>query len=58
MLPTPKPVAVLRGLMNKPMVWRVPIVNASVPAAASNTSQTAQTRAGDVLFDMVNPDKG
>ena len=41
MLPRPRPVEVLRALRNRPMLWRVPMVSANVPAAASNTSQTA-----------------
>ena len=43
MLPTPRPVAVFIGLMKRPMVWRVPMVRAKVPAAASSTSQRAGT---------------
>jgi len=35
MLPSPSPVAVLSGPRNKPIDWRVPIVSAKVPAAAS-----------------------
>ena len=41
MLPRPSPVEVLIGERNRPMVWRVPIVSAKVPAAASSTSQSA-----------------
>ena len=41
MLPSPSPVEVLIGERNRPMVWRVPMVSAKVPAAASSTSQSA-----------------
>ena len=41
MLPTPNPVDVFIGLRNRPIVWRVPMVSAKVPAVASSTSQTA-----------------
>ena len=44
MLPRPRPVAVLSGERNRPMVWRVPMVRAKVPAAASSTSQKAMRR--------------
>ena len=43
MLPSPSPVAVLSGPRNSPIDWRVPIVSAKVPAAASSTSQTGQS---------------
>ena len=41
MLPKPSPVEVLSELKNRPMVWRVPMVKAKQPAAASRTSHTA-----------------
>src|SRR4029079_9373467 len=44
MLPTPRPVAVLSGLRNSPVVWRVPMVRAKVRAAASSTSQNIHCR--------------
>ena len=41
MLARPRPVAVFSGDRNSPMVWRVPMVSAKVPAAASSTSHKA-----------------
>jgi hypothetical protein len=41
MLPRPSPVEVLIGDRNRPMVWRVPMVSAKVPAAANSTNQSA-----------------
>src|SRR3954470_2679059 len=44
MLPRPRPVDVFIDERNSPMLWRVPIVSAKVPAAASSTSQNATRR--------------
>jgi len=41
MLPMPSPVEVLSALKNSPIVCRVPMVMANVPAAASSTSHSA-----------------
>jgi len=41
MLPIPRPVALFNGLRKSPIVWRVPIVMANAPPAASRTSQAA-----------------
>ena len=42
MLPMPSPVDGVQRPRNRPMVWRVPMVSAKVPAAASSTSHSGQ----------------
>ena len=40
--PRPRPVAVFSEPRNRPIVWRVPMVSANTPAAASSTSPSGQ----------------